>query len=58
MESLTEKISEIDETIPELPPKDLVRQKPRLVNAMYESIKSDTNMLLGLQNLSRYQVLV
>lgn len=26
VETLTEKISEIDETVPELPPKDLVRK--------------------------------
>lgn len=29
VESLTEKISEIDETIPELPPKDLVSTRPK-----------------------------
>jgi len=51
VETLTEKISEIDETIPELPPKDLVR----LVSCLF-SLPTDTQSA-GIQNLSRCQVL-
>ena len=53
VEILTEKISEIDETIPELPPKDLVRY----CSCTWPPQETDI-VLPGLPNISRRQVLV
>jgi hypothetical protein len=48
VESLTDKITEIDETIPELPPKDLVRVCRKSI------LQADS---AGISHLSRCEVL-
>lgn len=50
VETLTEKISEIDETVPELPPKDLVCE-PFEANTVVANL-----LCTGLPNLPRRQV--
>ena len=51
MESLTEKIVEKDDTIPELPPKDLVRR----VDGVLEEVACIDN-ISGVQSISRHSI--